>query len=86
MADQEALARAQAVKTKHERKLLHKRNVVGVGIGLRQRAGQMTDEVCIVVSVSHKVPLAQLAPRDVIPAILEGVPIDVQETGQFRAH
>jgi hypothetical protein len=85
MANPEAIARAQAVKTKHERELMRKRNVVGVGVGFRKRAGQTTDVVCIVVSVREKLPLDQLAPKDVIPAELDGVPVDVQATGAFRA-
>jgi len=83
MVDQEALARAQDVKARHERELLGKRNVVGIGIGLCQRSGQ--DQVCIVVSVRQKVPLSKLSPRDIVPSVLEDVPVDVQETGPFRA-
>jgi hypothetical protein len=85
MASQEAIARAQAVKAKYERELMRKRNVVGVGVGLRERAGQMTGEACIVVSVREKLPLDQLAPQDVIPTQLDGVPVDVKATGAFRA-
>jgi hypothetical protein len=83
VAEQEAITRAQAVKQKYERELMRKRNVVGVGIGLRQRGEQA--EVCIIVSVSKKAPLAKLAARDVVPSVLEDVPVDVQETGPFRA-
>ena len=85
MASQEAVARAQAVKAKYERELMRKRSVIGVGVGLRERAGQTTDEVCIVVSVREKLPPDQLAPQDVIPTQLEGVPVDVKATGTFRA-
>ncbi len=82
MVEQEALAYAQTIKQKHEPELLRKRNVVGVGIGLRQRSG--LDEVCIIVSVSQKMPLSQLAPHDIVPPVLEDVPVKVQETGPFR--
>ena len=85
MASPEAVARVQSVKARHERELMRKRNVVGVGVGFRERAGQRTDEVCIVVSVREKLPLDQLAPKDVIPAELDGVHVDVQATGAFRA-
>lgn len=81
----EAIAHAQAVKARYERELMSKRNVVGVGIGLRQRGGQPTDQVCIIVSVSKKLPASKLAPHDLIPPVLEDVPVDVQETGVFRA-
>ncbi len=85
MASPEAVARAQSVKAKYERELMRKRNVVGVGVGFEERAGRMTETVCIVVSVRKKLPLDQLAPKDVIPAELDGVPVDVQATGAFRA-
>jgi hypothetical protein len=35
--------------------------------------------------VREKLPLDQLAPKDVIPTELDGVPVDVQATGVFRA-
>jgi len=85
MASQEAVVRAQAVKARYERELMRKRNVVGVGIGFRERAGRTTEEVCIVVSVREKVPLDQLALQDVIPNVLDGVQVDVKATGTFRA-
>ena len=85
MASPEAVTRAQAIKAKHEKELMRKRNVVGVGVGFRERAGQETGVVCIVVSVRAKLPLNQLAPQDVIPTELDGVPVDVRATGAFRA-
>lgn len=85
MVSQEAVARAQAAKAKYEKELMRKRNVVGVGVGFQERAGQSTSQVCIVVSVREKLPLDQLAPQDVIPTELDGVPVDVKATGMFRA-
>ena len=85
MASQEAIAQAQSVKAKHEKELMRKRNVVGVGVGFQERAGQLTDQVCIVVSVREKLPLDRLAPQDVIPSELDGVPVAVKATGAFRA-
>jgi hypothetical protein len=82
--DQE-LDRLRAIKAAHQADLMRKANVVGVGIGLRRRAGKPTDEPVIVVSVTHKVPLRQLAPDDAIPRELEGVPVDVQAVGELRA-
>jgi hypothetical protein len=35
--------------------------------------------------VRHKLPTIQLAPEEVIPAELEGVPVDVQEVGDIGA-
>jgi len=79
------MARARAVKAAHAPALLKKANVVGVGVGLREQGGVRTGEVALVVMVSQKVPLADLAPADVIPASLDGVPVDVQEVGRISA-
>jgi hypothetical protein len=75
----------QAVKRAHENELMRKANVVGVGVGVRQRHSTLTQELAIVVFVRRKVPQDQLAPDDVIPAAIEGVPVDVQEVGEFKA-
>ncbi len=81
----EAVQRALDVKRRHEQSLLHRANVVAVGVGLRTRGGAQTDEVCIVVSVRRKLPAAQLSAGDRLPAALDGVPVDVVETGEVRA-
>jgi hypothetical protein len=83
---QTALEKAQAVKKAYEGELMSKENVVGVGTGLRQRGGKPTEDVAIVVMVKKKVPPSQLGPEDIIPAQIEGVPVDVQEVGEIRAH
>jgi hypothetical protein len=75
----------RAVKRKHEQALLRKKNVIGVGIGLRQVGGRFTDQVVLTVMVTRKEPTSQLACRDRIPSELEGVPVDVQEVGILRA-
>jgi len=80
-----AYQKAITVKEKHEEDLLNKANVMGVGVGLRMRAGELTDEVVLVVMVTRKVPQAQLAPEDFVPPEIEGVPVDIQEVGQVRA-
>lgn len=80
---QEAVDRIQSVKEAHEPALLAKANVVGVGIGLRQDGKRHTDEVVLVVMVDKKVPRARLAPTDIIPRQLDGVPVDVQAVGNI---
>ncbi len=82
---EQAVERALEVKRRHETELLRKPNVVAVGVGFRTRTGQPTAEVCIVVSVSRKQPAGQLKRGEAVPASLEGVPIDVVETGVIRA-
>jgi hypothetical protein len=79
------MQRALEVKRRHEQELLRKANVVAVGVGYRTQGGQQTQEVAIVVSVKNKVPLSNLKPGDRIPASIEGVPVDVVETGVIRA-
>ena len=82
---EDAVQRAVEAKSRHEARLLGKANVLGVGVGFRERHGQLTDEVVLVVNVAHKVPCSQLRPDDVIPPAIEGVPVDVRETGPLRA-
>ena len=82
---EQAVQRALEVKRRHEDELRRKPNVVAVGVGFRTRAGQPGNEVCIVVSVSRKLPAAELTPTELLPASVEGVPIDVVDTGTIRA-
>ena len=79
------LDRVREVQRVHEKELLTKANVVGVGLGLRRCGGQLTDDVALVVMVRRKVPSTQLAPDDVIPSEIDGVPVDVQVMGTLDA-
>jgi hypothetical protein len=85
MIQTEELERLRIVKDLYETDLMRKANVVGVGIGMREREGQLTDEPAIVVSVTQKMPSSEVAPDDAIPAELDGVPVDVQVVGNLRA-
>lgn len=76
----------QAVKQKYQQMLLAKANVVGVGIGYRQRGGSRTRDVVLVVMVTQKVPAHLLSADDLIPRELDGVPVDVQAVGEIRAN
>ena len=80
-----SVERVKEIKAKYEQELLSKPNVVGLGIGYREVEGQMTDQVGLIVMVRRKVPRAQLAPQEVIPAQIEGIPTDVREVGEVRA-
>ncbi len=77
--------RAKAVQARYNDELMAKAHVQGTAIGLAKKDGQYTGRIAIVVMVDEKVPLSQLAPEDVIPQELDGVPIDVQELGPFTA-
>lgn len=74
----------QRVKRTYEEELMDKANVVGVGIGLREREGGPNEPV-IVVSVTRKVAGSVLDPDDTIPKELEGVGVDVRAIGEPRA-
>jgi hypothetical protein len=57
---------------------------VGVGVGLRHRHGQRTDQVGLVVLVERKLPPERLLPDDLLPDEIDGVPVDVKEVGHFK--
>jgi len=79
------LAQAKEIKGSYLHELLTKRNVVGVGLGYKVSDGHVSDELSVVVSVTHKVDRSALAPDDLVPETLNGVTTDVVETGVFRA-
>lgn len=82
-AYQNAYEQARAVKDAHLQKLLSYPNVVGVGVGYRMVAGVRTNQVAVVVMVRSKHPSAGMQPEELLPAELEGVPVDVQEIGDL---
>ena len=62
--------------------LLAKANVVGVGVGYRSGTER---ELALVVMVKQKLPRAQLREEDLLPAEIDGVPVDVRVVGELRA-
>ena len=80
-----AYERVAAVKEAFKEDLLAKPNVIGVGVGLREREGELTDEIVLVVLVTKKLPMTEIEADDLIPAEIQGVPIDVQEVGEIAA-
>ncbi|HIP96961.1 MAG TPA: hypothetical protein EYH32_07085 [Anaerolineae bacterium] len=85
MALDAGVGAALSVKKEYVDRLLSRRNVVGVGVGFKQRGGQFTNEPCVVVSVTRKLPKAQLTAEDLVPQKLGEVKTDVVETGVVRA-
>ncbi|MCH7588452.1 MAG: hypothetical protein IIC78_10565 [Chloroflexi bacterium] len=81
-----AFENARLAKEKYGTELLEKNNVIGIGIGLRQKDGEITEEVVLVVMVRQKVSSSALSPEDQLPQEIGGVPIDVQEIGEIRAN
>jgi hypothetical protein len=76
-------ARLHDVRARHEAELMRYPNVVGIADGIRMRAGKPTGEPAIVVYVERKVPRNDLAASDLLPAEIEGIPVDVVETGRI---
>lgn len=80
-----SLAEVKAIKQKYRGELLKKPNVVGIGVGFKEVAGQKTDQLSLVVMVKEKVPAEQLDPGDCIPQEIDGIPTDVIAVGEIRA-
>jgi hypothetical protein len=80
-----ALWKAVEAKRSHVGDLMGRRNVVACGVGFKESQGKISKEPCIVVSVTRKVPQAQLSPQDLVPQQVGAVRTDVQEVGMFRA-
>jgi hypothetical protein len=81
-----AMEKARAVKQAYQTELMSRANVVGVGIGFRHQGGVRTERIALVVMVSRKLPRSALAPEDLLPREIEGVPLDVQEVGEIKAY
>ena len=75
--------RMAAVQEKYSSALMSYPNVVGIGIGKRRRGGEPADELCLVAVVAKKLPTEQLQSAEILPSAVDGVPLDVIETGAF---
>jgi hypothetical protein len=80
VSDTEAVSRAIEVKQRVRDRLLSFAGVHGVGVGCKFIAGKRTNELAISVYVHKKLPLHALSSNQVIPAEIEGIPTDVEET------
>lgn len=85
LGQQSATKKAISVKQAYQDQLMTLKNVMGVGVGFRKKGGVRTNEVAIVVMVNEKYLPEQLAAQDLIPSEIEGVPVDVQVVGEFKA-
>ena len=73
------------LKEFYKEAILNKPNVVGVGMGYKEIAGQKTEDLCVVALVRQKIPKLGLDPQDLVPVNLEGVLTDVVQVGDLRA-
>ncbi|MFN8376812.1 MAG: hypothetical protein U0694_28555 [Anaerolineae bacterium] len=85
MSEDELMARITTVQQRYADWLMKMPHVVGVGVGFASVQGEMSQEVSLVVMVDQKLPEDQLPPDQRIPRQLDGVRVDVQETGVFTA-
>ena len=69
------------------KQLLKYPNVTGYSKKLRKRIkdGKVVEEWCIQIHVSKKVPLKELKLNEVIPAEVDGIPVDVVDIGELKA-
>jgi hypothetical protein len=88
MVDNAELRVVREAKARFGRELLENPDVHGVGVGLRRRGGEKTNELAVVVHVQRKRPEAEVAPRNLLPRSLRfrrrngeevEVPVDVVE-------
>ena len=85
MSAEQNVEQVNAVHARYADQLMRYPHVVGVGVGLAQEGGQYTSKISLVVMVDRKVPLDDLDPDSILPRELDGVRVDVQETGGFSA-
>jgi hypothetical protein len=83
---QTAIEKAQVIRQIYQDSLISKANVVSVGVGLRHKNGKRSDEIGLVVMVRRKLPKTLLAPEDILPERIDGVPVDVKEAGELRVN
>lgn len=69
----------KSVKKKYEDRLMSLPNVTGIGIGKR------AEKEILIVFVTKKVPETELDPSQVVPKLLEGYEIQVDEIGIVTA-
>ena len=81
----DALSEAKKIREKYEEILMRKKGVVGCVVGYKHIAGEKTDQICVICYVLKKIPANQLDEADLVPAIIEGIPTDVIESGEMRA-
>ena len=59
-------------------------NVVGVGLGLKEKDRTRTDQLAVVVFVTHKIPKEELVSQELVPRKVGGLETDVIEIGEVR--
>lgn len=83
--DAQSLAGIREAKSASVERMMTLPNISAVGIGYKNADRGNRDAVCLVVGVTHKLPLNALREADRIPSAILGVMTDVVETGAFTA-
>lgn len=81
-SDMEAIA---AIQNDHEASLLDLPNVVGVGIGTKQKGDRDTGEPCLTALVAAKLDKSLLSDAELVPKKVDKVNTDVVEVGYIFA-
>lgn len=59
--------------------LLEYDNVIGVGFGVKEKGGKLTQQFAIIALVEEKLPCSRVPEGQLLPKAFENVPIDVQK-------
>ncbi|HHX88134.1 MAG TPA: hypothetical protein GX693_08180 [Firmicutes bacterium] len=78
------MKRSKKILPRFGHAMFKKANVVGVGLGYREKGGQQTREQAMLVFVTKKVPKAELQSGDLVPRSVQGSIIDVVEIGEVK--
>jgi len=73
------------VKENHEKELMKKYGVTGCAVGYKYIEGKKTNRLCIICYVKEKKTKEKLKKKDMIPKLIEGIPTDIVESGEFQA-
>lgn len=76
---------ARALLQQRSPELFKCAHVVATGVGYKVISGKRTAIPSIICSVEKKLPVAELADKDVVPREFDGIPTDIIETGPIRA-
>ena len=68
----------------HRKKLLRRKNVVGVGVGIKLTRGEDTGKKAIIVFVQKKLPESDIFRTEVLPEKIDGLETDVVEIGTVK--
>jgi hypothetical protein len=79
------MQKALDVQSRYQEYLMRKPHVLGIAVGYATQSGVATSEIALIVLVDQKIPPQELSPDARIPSRLEGVRVDVQETGTLTA-